>query len=219
MSRTRAGIPAAASPLSSAHPTPGVPMFAKTKTPAKAIASTGRTYGEPLAPLRPFPAIGIRPTIDGRRDGVRESLEGQVLAMAQSAAELISTKLQYPDGSPVRCVIADTCIERRRRGRGLRAQVRRRRRRRLADRDPVLVLRLGDHGPRPDHAQGGVGLQRHRAPGRGLSRRGARGPRPEGRAGLRHLRPGRAGRRRHRDPRPTSKPSCCASRAPVWRWR
>ena len=31
------------------------------------------------------PKIGIRPTIDGRRNGVRESLEGQVMAMAKNA--------------------------------------------------------------------------------------------------------------------------------------
>jgi len=57
-----------------------------------------------------FPAVGIRPTIDGRRRGVRESLEGQVMAMARRAAELISREFCYPDGTPVRCVIADTCI-------------------------------------------------------------------------------------------------------------
>jgi len=57
-----------------------------------------------------FPKVGIRPTIDGRRKGVRESLEQQTMLMAQSAAELISTNLFYPDGSPVQCVIADTCI-------------------------------------------------------------------------------------------------------------
>ena len=57
-----------------------------------------------------FPKIGIRPAIDGRYGGVRESLEDQTMAMAQSAADLISSSLRYPDGSPVVCVIADTCI-------------------------------------------------------------------------------------------------------------
>jgi L-fucose/D-arabinose isomerase len=57
-----------------------------------------------------FPKVGIRPAIDGRRKGVRESLEQQTMLMAQSAAELISTHLFYPDGSPVQCIIADTCI-------------------------------------------------------------------------------------------------------------
>ncbi len=54
--------------------------------------------------------IGIRPTIDGRRRGIRESLEEQTMNMAKAAAELISSKLRYNDGTPVECVIADTTI-------------------------------------------------------------------------------------------------------------
>lgn len=57
-----------------------------------------------------FPKVGIRPAIDGRRKGVRESLENQTMLMARAAAELISSSLFYPDGSAVQCVIADTCI-------------------------------------------------------------------------------------------------------------
>ncbi len=57
-----------------------------------------------------FPKVGIRPIIDGRRRGVRESLEDQTMEMAQAAAKLISGSLRYPDGSPVECVIADTTI-------------------------------------------------------------------------------------------------------------
>ena len=57
-----------------------------------------------------LPKIGIRPTIDGRYGGVRESLEGQVMAMAKNAAKLISENLQYPNGDPVECVVADSCI-------------------------------------------------------------------------------------------------------------
>ncbi|MDX9868211.1 MAG: L-fucose isomerase [Kiritimatiellia bacterium] len=57
-----------------------------------------------------FPKVGIRPIIDGRRRGVRESLEVQVMNMAKSAAKLISETLKYPDGTPVQCVIADTNI-------------------------------------------------------------------------------------------------------------
>ncbi|HPT01508.1 MAG TPA: L-fucose isomerase [Bacteroidales bacterium] len=57
-----------------------------------------------------FPLVGIRPVIDGRRKGVRESLEEQTMNMARHAAELISSTLHYPDGSPVKCIIADTCI-------------------------------------------------------------------------------------------------------------
>ena len=57
-----------------------------------------------------FPKVGIRPIIDGRRRGVRESLEVQTMDMAKAAAKLISESLTYPDGSPVECVIADTTI-------------------------------------------------------------------------------------------------------------
>ncbi|WDQ30934.1 L-fucose isomerase [Paenibacillus marchantiae] len=57
-----------------------------------------------------FPKIGIRPTIDGRRKGVRESLEEQTMRMATSVAELLATELRYPDGSPVECVVAESCI-------------------------------------------------------------------------------------------------------------
>ena len=58
----------------------------------------------------PFPRVGIRPIIDGRRRGVRESLEKQTMDMAKTAAKLISENLRYPDGTPVECVIADTTI-------------------------------------------------------------------------------------------------------------
>ena len=57
-----------------------------------------------------YPKIGIRPVIDGRRKGVRESLENQTMAMAKQAAELYSANLRYSDGTPVQCVIADTTI-------------------------------------------------------------------------------------------------------------
>ena len=57
-----------------------------------------------------YPKIGIRPTIDGRMGGVRESLENQTMAMAKSAADIITKNLKYPDGSAVKCIIADTTI-------------------------------------------------------------------------------------------------------------
>ncbi|HOF20972.1 MAG TPA: L-fucose isomerase, partial [Bacteroidales bacterium] len=57
-----------------------------------------------------FPKVGIRPVIDGRERGVRESLEKQTMDMAKSAAALISKNLKYPDGKPVECVISDTTI-------------------------------------------------------------------------------------------------------------
>jgi len=57
-----------------------------------------------------FPKVGIRPAIDGRMNGVRESLEDQTMNMARSAAELITKNLRYPSGQPVECIIADTTI-------------------------------------------------------------------------------------------------------------
>ncbi|MCE1252007.1 MAG: L-fucose isomerase, partial [Anaerolineae bacterium] len=57
-----------------------------------------------------FPKIGIRPTIDGRRRGVRESLEDQTMKLARMTVDLLTANLRYPDGSAVQCVIADTCI-------------------------------------------------------------------------------------------------------------
>ncbi len=57
-----------------------------------------------------FPKVGIRPVIDGREQGVRESLEKQTMDMAKNAASLISKNLKYPNGKAVECVIADTTI-------------------------------------------------------------------------------------------------------------
>ncbi|MGD0582887.1 MAG: L-fucose isomerase [Bacteroidales bacterium] len=57
-----------------------------------------------------FPKVGIRPAIDGRMNGVRESLEEQTMQMAKNAAKLITSNLKYPNGKPVECLIADTCI-------------------------------------------------------------------------------------------------------------
>ncbi len=57
-----------------------------------------------------LPKIGIRPTIDGRRKGVRESLEDQTMNMARASADLLSKNLRHPSGEPVQCVIADTTI-------------------------------------------------------------------------------------------------------------
>lgn len=54
--------------------------------------------------------IGIRPCIDGRRNGVREGLEDQTMGMATAAAKLITENLRYPDGQPYEVVIADTTI-------------------------------------------------------------------------------------------------------------
>ncbi len=57
-----------------------------------------------------LPKIGIRPCIDGRRNGVRESLEDQTMAMAKAAADFLSKNLRHACGLPVECVIADSTI-------------------------------------------------------------------------------------------------------------
>lgn len=57
-----------------------------------------------------LPKIGIRPTIDGRRKGVRESLEDQTMGMAKRVADLIENTLRHPSGEKVECVIADSTI-------------------------------------------------------------------------------------------------------------
>lgn len=57
-----------------------------------------------------LPKVGIRPVIDGREMGVRESLEIQTMNMARAAAKLIEETLRFPSGEKVECVIADSTI-------------------------------------------------------------------------------------------------------------
>lgn len=57
-----------------------------------------------------LPKIGIRPVIDGRLDGVRESLEESTMNMAKIAANFLEKNLRHADGSKVECVISDSCI-------------------------------------------------------------------------------------------------------------
>jgi len=79
--------------------------FSATGTTQQRNIKTGRLQGD-------NPKIGIRPTIDGRQGGVRESLEEQTMTMANSLANFLSSSLKYSDGTPVECVIADTTIGR-----------------------------------------------------------------------------------------------------------
>ncbi len=62
--------------------------------------------------MKKYPKIGIRPVIDGRQGGVRESLEEKTMNMARAVAALIGENLKNGDGSPVECVIADGTIGR-----------------------------------------------------------------------------------------------------------
>jgi len=57
-----------------------------------------------------MPKIGIRPTIDGRLKGVRESLEDVTMGLAKAVADFLSANLRHSNGLPVECVVADTCI-------------------------------------------------------------------------------------------------------------
>ena len=69
----------------------------------KNIPPVNRLVGE-------MPKVGIRPAIDGRRQGVREALEKTTMTMAKSVARLIESDLRHANGLPVECVLADTCI-------------------------------------------------------------------------------------------------------------
>lgn len=60
--------------------------------------------------LGQMPKIGIRPTIDGRWGGVRESAEAQTAALAQAAADFLRANLRHYNGLPVEVVIADSAI-------------------------------------------------------------------------------------------------------------
>src|ERR1035437_3578089 len=57
-----------------------------------------------------LPKVGIRPVINGRERGIRETLEEQTLNMAKSAARLIEENLRFPGGEKVECVISETRI-------------------------------------------------------------------------------------------------------------
>jgi L-fucose isomerase len=62
--------------------------------------TSGRFVGD-------WPRIGIRPVIDGRMNGIRESLEDQTISMARRTADLLVSNLRYPDGTPVEVVVPD----------------------------------------------------------------------------------------------------------------
>lgn len=62
--------------------------------------------------MKNYPKIGIRPIIDGRQGGIRESLEDKTMNLAKAVAGLISGNVRNGDGTPVECVIADGTIGR-----------------------------------------------------------------------------------------------------------
>jgi L-fucose/D-arabinose isomerase len=64
------------------------------------VNTNGRFVGD-------WPKVGIRPVVDGRFHGIRESLEEQTRNMALRTAALIAGNLRYPDGTPVEVVVPD----------------------------------------------------------------------------------------------------------------
>ena len=168
--------------------------------------------------LGDMPKIGIRPTIDGRLGGVRESLEELTMDMARNVARFLGENLRHSNGLPVECVIADTCIGGVAEAARTRRAVPQGRRRRIAHRHAVLVLRLRDDGHGPAPAQGGLGLQRHGAARRRLPGRRLRRAQPEGPARLQHLRPRRAGRGRQRHSRRRAGEAAALRQGRAWPW-
>ena len=63
-----------------------------------------------LWPMDDLPKIGVRPIIDGRLGGVRESLEDQVMSLANAVSKLIEKNIKYPNGESVNTIIAKSCI-------------------------------------------------------------------------------------------------------------
>lgn len=57
-----------------------------------------------------LPKIGIRAIIDGRRNGVREAIEPNTIAIANLTAKLISENLRYSNGLPVEVIVSETTI-------------------------------------------------------------------------------------------------------------
>ena len=78
-------------------------MNTTTKPSLRVTSPINRLVGD-------MPKVGIRPTIDGRLGGVRESLEKTTMTMAKNVAKLIESTLRHSNGLPVQCVIADSCI-------------------------------------------------------------------------------------------------------------
>jgi len=78
-------------------------MATSTEAAVRTVPARNRLIG-------PMPKVGIRPAIDGRRRGVRESLERQTLEMAASVARLLQSRLRHANGLPVECVVPPACI-------------------------------------------------------------------------------------------------------------
>jgi hypothetical protein len=64
------------------------------------VEKLGGCPGDGCIGGRCIPKIGIRPTIDGRLGGVRESLEERTMQQAKAVAELFAPELRYPTARP-----------------------------------------------------------------------------------------------------------------------
>jgi L-fucose isomerase len=78
-------------------------MATSTEAAVRTVPARNRLIG-------PMPKIGIRPAIDGRRKGVRESLESPTLEMATAVARLLQSRPRHPNGLPIECVVPPRCI-------------------------------------------------------------------------------------------------------------
>jgi L-fucose isomerase len=78
-------------------------MATSTEAAVRTVPARNRLIG-------PMPKIGIRPAIDGRRKGVRESLESPTLEMAHAVARLLQSRLRHSNGLPIECVVPPACI-------------------------------------------------------------------------------------------------------------
>lgn len=139
--------------------------------------------------LGELPKIGIRPTIDGRLGGVRESLEEQTMGMAHQVAAFLSANLRHANGLPVECVIAEStiggvaeaarCAEQfRKAGVGVSLTV-----------TPCWCYGSETMDMDPHLPKAVWGVQRNAAPRRSIPGRSLGGAQPEGVAGLHHLWP------------------------------
>ena len=138
-----------------------------------------------------YPVIGIRPIIDATErpsEGVRQSLEEQTMGMALAAKKLFEENIRYSNGEPVKVVISDTTIGRVAEAAACAAQFKKEGVDITLSVTPCWCYGSETMDMDPQHHQGRLGLQRHRAPRRGVSGMRAGNACAEGSAGIRHLR-------------------------------